>query len=332
MKNEALLAVLLGLSPSTCSAPRDAAVEPLAPSTPIVASATTVPAPPAPPINSSASALPQATATTSARPPAQAAAPPAALRVPATIRPGEKRPFVLFLHGFGASGKVLVDHLHVDAIAADRRFVYATPDGALDSKGRRFWNASPACCDFENKGPSHVESLQRLLASAAAHPSVDPKRVYVLGFSNGGFMAHRLACEVPGIAAIASVAGAGPAAGEACPRRGATAVLQVHGDADPIIAFGGGHALGRADRPRHASALDTVKAWAERNGCGALPAAGGTLDIESKLEGPETRVVRFGGCQRAVELWTVEGGNHFVGLERPGADAILTFLERHSSP
>ena len=39
---------------------------------------------------------------------------------------------------------------------------------------------------------------------------VDPKRVYIVGHSNGDFMAHRLACErADVVVAIAGLAGAG---------------------------------------------------------------------------------------------------------------------------
>jgi polyhydroxybutyrate depolymerase len=119
------------------------------------------------------------------------AAPPVAsapIVVPNTVGHGERRPFVLFLHGFGASGKILVDNLPIAALAEERRFAYAAPDGALDAKGRRFWNASRACCDLDGAGVPHVEGLGRLLSAAAAHPAVDPRRIFVVGLSNGGFM------------------------------------------------------------------------------------------------------------------------------------------------
>jgi polyhydroxybutyrate depolymerase len=253
------------------------------------------------------------------------------ITVPVGVRPGARHPFVLYLHGLGGSGKAMVDALGVAQMASDRRFVYAAPNGAMSGKKQRFWNAWGACCDLEKSGVDHVTALRRLLATAAAHPSVDPAKIYVIGFSNGGFMAHRLACEVDGIAAIASVAGAGPGEGERCAPASPVAVLQVHGDADDIIAYGGGHPLRKATLPRHPAASETVAGWAQREGCGSRPAgAAGGLDLEEKLAGDETSVSLYGACRRPVALWTVHGGNHFIATSRRAQEAIYRFLEANT--
>jgi polyhydroxybutyrate depolymerase len=253
------------------------------------------------------------------------------LTVPGSIKAGERRPFVLYLHGLGASGKLLVNKLEIAGLAEERRFVYAAPDGSQDSIKRRFWNASASCCDLEKSGVDHVTALKGLLAQAAAHPQVDPQRIFIVGFSNGGFMAHRLACEVEGIAGIASVAGAGQGAGESCSPRGPVAVLQVHGDADDVIPYQGGHPLKQVALPRHPSAPDTVAAWASRNGCTAkAPATTGTLDFEEKLPGEETQMGLYTGCKRPVALWTVRGGSHYIGSHRKGQDAIYNYLEKNA--
>jgi polyhydroxybutyrate depolymerase len=256
----------------------------------------------------------------------------ATITVPSTIKPGEKRPFVLYLHGLGASGRVLLGALGIPALAAERRFVYAAPDGSFDSKKQRFWNASKACCNLDKIEVDHVAALRALIQQAAARPEVDPRRIYVVGTSNGAFMAHRLACEVSEIAAIAALSGMGPADGETCTPTGLVAVLQVHGDADDVIPYEGGSALKRPTLPRHPSALDSVTAWAGRDGCGRKPTAAGALDLDEKLEGPESAVLRFPGCKAPVELWTVHGGSHFIGMNHKAQGLVLDFLEKQRKP
>jgi polyhydroxybutyrate depolymerase len=295
---------------------------------------------PARPADTSPSAALPATAPVSApNPPvadaaAVAAQPPRvapdAIHVPSTLT--DKGPLVIFLHGLGSSGPGLVNALGVAKLAADRKFAWAAPDGAMSSKGQRFWNASKACCDFDLVPIDHVQELRALVAAAASHPRVDPKRIYVIGLSNGGFMAHRLACEVDGIAAIASLAGAGPADGETCTPRHPVAVLEMHGDHDETIRYEGGHALSRQSLPAHPSARATVAGWAQRNGCKKGPKLAGSLDLDDRLEGAETEVLRYAGCERAVELWTVHGGNHFVGTGRKAEEAVLGFLELQKLP
>jgi polyhydroxybutyrate depolymerase len=240
--------------------------------------------------------------------------------------------FLLVLHGLGDSGSHFAERLGLAELSRARGFAYAAPDGSIDPIKRRFWNAWRACCDFEELGPDHVQALRELLDRAARHPALDPKRRYVLGFSNGGFMAHRLACEVPGLAAVASIAGAGPTPAETCRAPTATAVLQVHGDADSVIAYEGGHTLNDPRLPLHPSAADTVGAWAKRNRCGPPKDSPAILDLEPALPGKETSVLGYIGCSRAVELWTVKGGEHVIATERPALEQIIGFFERHTAP
>lgn len=309
-----------------------------------VAACNTDKPPPAPPLAAAppsaavapaaaASPAPQASASTLAPQPSASVAPslpPVSFNVPPSV--ADKAPFVLYLHGLGATGAGLAKALSVDAVARERKFSWAAPDGDLNSKGQRFWNASKACCNLDGSTVSHVERLGALLAAAASHPKVDPKRMYVVGFSNGGFMAHRLACEVSSVAAVVSIAGAGPAEGEPCAPSHPVAVLQLHGDADEVIRYEGGSALGRVTLPRHPSARQSVDGWAARNGCKGGMVQAGSLDLEDKLEGAETWVGRFGGCSRPVELWTVRGGSHFIAMGRRAHEHALAFLEKATLP
>jgi len=253
------------------------------------------------------------------------------VQVPATLSPGEKRPFVLFLHGFGSSGDDFVRLLSIAQVAKEQRFVYAVPNGALDAQGRRFWNAWSACCNFDALPVDHVADLQRILEAARVHPSVDSRRMYVVGFSNGGFMAERLACERNSIAAIVNIAGAGPSASESCHPSHPVAVLHIHGDADPLVPYQGGSVLRQPHLPKHPSAQATVAAWAERNQCKGALTAVGRYDLDPALPGAETSMQRFTDCPHAVELWTVHGGAHVVASNRQAWSAIWQFLERVKS-
>jgi len=329
MRWMAVAVLLVGCSSEKSNGTVSAAPKPSATAT----AAVTATAAPKPSATVAATATATATATASAT--AAGGVVPelggVGVTVPGTIKPGEKQPFVLYLHGLGASGKLLVDRLGVAGLAADKHFSYAAPDGAMDSKKQRYWNAWSSCCDLDKTGVNHVEALRRLIAKAAENPAVDPKRIFVVGFSNGGFMAHRLACEVGGIAGIVSSSGAGPGEGEVCKPAGPVAVLQVHGEADDVIAYGGGHPLKNPALPRHSSAPETVAGWAARNECTArAPAAVGTMDLEEKLPGEETKLGLYTGCKRAVALWTVQGGNHYVNMHRKGQEAVYNFLEKNA--
>ena len=118
-------------------------------------------------------------------------------------------PLVLVLHGYGSTGKRHDDAWGFSALGLREGFLVAAPDGTVDPRGNRFWNATDACCNFYGSTVDDVAYIRALLDDVAARTPVDPKRVFVVGHSNGGFFAHRLACDMPErIAAVVSLAGA----------------------------------------------------------------------------------------------------------------------------
>ena len=329
--------LLLALAGAGCAstsvegaAPGAGATVPLPTATPARAPAA-VPAVAVPPASAVATAEP---AVDDGRPPSQrvaelVAARPYKLFVPAAREAGPLA-LVIYLHGFGASAERLLGALDVVSVARERGVVLAVPDGSVDGRGRRFWNAGPACCDFDGTGVDDVAYLDALIDDVAARQPVDAKRVYVVGYSNGGFMAHRLACERGArLAAIVSLSGAGPSP-QTCQPSAPVSVLQVHGDADRAVSYGGGRVLGLAGPAPHPSALDTVAAWAARDGCS------GEAERHSGLVVSERTATRtsFAGCRdgSAVELWTVLGGGHLIGMKRADIESAFAFLLAHPKP
>ncbi len=123
---------------------------------------------------------------------------------------------------------------------------------------------------------------------------VDGDRVFATGLSNGGFMAHHLACRLSDrIAAIAAVAG--PNGTSPCTPSRPVPVLHIHGTADQIVPYNGFAGF--------VSVPGTIDAWHERNGC--------SDDVEVSTVG-EVRCERALGCAEGadVELCTVDGGGH----------------------
>jgi polyhydroxybutyrate depolymerase len=106
-------------------------------------------------------------------------------------------------------------------------------------------------------------------------------------------------------------------------------VLEIHGDADPVVHYQGGVVFDRADQVPHASAPESAKIWARRLGCSGDPKSAGNADLEPHVDGSETEMQRFEGCRGAVELWTVHGGGHYVALQLPALEAMWQFMVAH---
>jgi polyhydroxybutyrate depolymerase len=246
---------------------------------------------------------------------------------------GPPRGLLLALHGYGDDGRRFATDLDLPALAARARFVLVAPDGTPDRHGRRFWNATDACCDFDGLAVDDVAYLTGLVREVAATWRVPRDRIYVLGLSNGAFMAHRLACEAADdFAAIVAVAGA-PFADEArCRPRSPVSVLQVHGDADAIIAYAGGRdVLGRGGAA-YPGAREAARRWARLDGCGGpLAPAGPALDLDAAVPGAETRVEAAPGCPPGVDvrLFTMHGAPHVPAFSAAFGARVWEWLAAH---
>lgn len=249
-------------------------------------------------------------------------------KVPKGYDAKKPTPLVVMLHGLGASGELNELVLHLAPLADSRTFIYAYPDGTVDRIGQRFWNATDHCCNFFNSDVDDVAYLTAVIDDLSSKYNVDAKRVFLVGHSNGGYMAHRMACDrSTKIAGIVSLAGGQWVNATNCRPQTKVSVLQVHGDKDTNVAYDG--------TPFTPSAHQTVAIWADRNACTGLLTNGGIhLDIEAGLAGAETRVEAYAGCRNdgSVELWTIEGGGHIPNFNSQWPGAIYDFLMAHPKP
>jgi polyhydroxybutyrate depolymerase len=244
-------------------------------------------------------------------------------------------PLVLLFHGYGSDAAEIGRYIRLDTLVDAKRFLLVRPDGTRDRSGRRFWNATDACCDFDGAGTDDVAYVARILDEVGASHPVDPKRVFLIGHSNGGFFAQRLACDLaPRVAAVVSLSGAAWKDPARCAPREPVNVLHVHGTKDTVIRVVGGKVFD-LDVPAYPSLADTLAFWSKKNGCtGALVAAGQHLDLDVGLPDAETRVERYAGCPAggAVDLWRIEGGGHSPWLESDFTVAVYGWLAAHPKP
>jgi len=255
------------------------------------------------------------------------------VHVPAGYHAGSRAPVVMLLHGYGASGQTQENYMQFGDLADEFGFLYVYPDGTENGVGARFWNATDACCDVFGSGVDDASYLRAVLDEIRATLSIDPRRVYVIGHSNGGFMAYRMACDHADlIAASVSLAGATfDDAGDCSPTEPVD-VLQIHGTLDPTILYGGGAITGTP----YPGAVASVETWATYNGCsGVGDTSPPPLDLDSSLAGDETSVTRYAtDCDRggSAELWTIAGGLHSPALSEDFNRSVIEYLFAHGKP
>jgi polyhydroxybutyrate depolymerase len=257
---------------------------------------------------------------------------PVEVFLPATYDPEVPAPLVVALHGYGASGNSVEGYLRFLDVIDEFGFLYAHPDGTEDGLGKRFWNATDACCNFFGSGVDDSQYLLDLVDAIAGQLNVDDRRIFFTGHSNGGFMSYRMACDHPDVvAAIASLAGATFDNPNDCAPSEPVHVLQIHGTADEVILYGGGGILGNS----YPGAVESVEQWATFGGCDLVPEDGPAIDLDTSIPGDETSTLRYEtGCASggSGELWTIAGGVHSPSVTGTFAPLVMEFFLAHPKP
>jgi len=132
------------------------------------------------------------------------------LHLPPSIRGAQPLPLVIVLHG-GANTPEMAERMSGMSPKADSAgFIVAYPQGTTTPNDQLYtWNAGTCCGYALDNNVDDVGFIRALIEQLQAEYSIDPKRIFVNGISNGGMMAYRLGCELSDkLAAIAPIAGA----------------------------------------------------------------------------------------------------------------------------
>jgi poly(3-hydroxybutyrate) depolymerase len=216
-------------------------------------------------------------------------------------------PLLIDLHGYSGTSLSQAQYLEMNAAAQARGVIYAAPDGLPDSQGNQFWNAFKVCCNFDGNPVDDVEFIQSLIDEISNKASVDPKRIYLFGHSNGHFMTYKFACSRPEtVAAIAGLAGAMDSDADSCVATSPVNVLHIHGTSDETINYTGGSLFGNF----YTGAADSVRRWTEIDKCLLTPIPGPNFDFVASIQGFETISSKYSCPEASVELWSIENGTH----------------------
>ena len=256
--------------------------------------------------------------------------------IPSDYTTTTRYPLIVLLHGYGANGYVQSLYLGLDTRVDSAQYVLVVPDGTENLAGERFWNATPACCAFSeaNQQIDDVAYVRGLIEEAAATYSIDPGRIGLIGHSNGGFMALRMACEASDVVtSVVSLAGSTFIDDASCtPASHPVSVLTMHGDQDKTIRYGGSEILGDA----YPGAKETTRRFAAHAQCDTdNPALAPNLDVVASVDGAETEVLEYSACAPGVDvtLWTMVDAPHipFPWVES-SLDLMVDWVTDHARP
>ena len=252
----------------------------------------------------------------------------AVLVLPDKLPEGEI-PLIVSLHGFGSDSFSHSRYIPLHERVNRDGFALLLPDGVENAEGQRFWNPTDG---FGKAEQDDISALTALVQEAGGEFDVGP--IYFFGYSNGGFMSYWMACKgLPGLRAVASLAGTSYMDDAACDGSPPVSVLHIHSADDAVVRFDGiTGETGAADKnePGYAGAEDMFHRWGERAGCNVQSVAYGLgVDLDDDIEGPETLTYAFPeGCAEGitVEMWSSDEGGHTPGYGDAFTDALLDWL------
>jgi len=248
--------------------------------------------------------------------------------VRAPEQPAEPMPLLIVLHGAGRDAAAAEQATGFSDAAMANDFVVAYPNGTAANlvEGELAWNAGACCGTAARTGVDDEAFVLAMIAELQANYDIDPTRIYLSGYSNGGMMSYRLACDhaelFAGIAVISGAVNYSP-----CTPSVPMSVLIVHGTADLTVPYDGGETNERT-AARFGQWLNTsveyaTNFWVTHDECDVDA-------VVTELEPVTTDT--YSGCTDGaeVEVVTIAEGTHtwprVATLGVDGAELVLTFF------
>ncbi len=276
------------------------------------------------------------------------------VHVPASYRQGQPIPVVLVLHGAAINADIMAAFTGMSHKADEAGFLAVYPNGTGIANAMLAFNTGNFPPEVQQHLADDVAYFRALLDDLEQRYTVDRRRIYATGLSNGGMMCYRLAAELSDrIAAIAPVGGTLCLNRDQCQPVRPVPILHVHGLADWIVPYGGVDERAKKilSFVNFKSVDESIEIWCDLNGCDKEP----VIEPLPDKHDDGTEVARWTYPPRQnkngklndgeIVLYRIAGGGHvwpghkvplaFLGVsteEIDVNDVIWEFFQRHTLP
>lgn len=260
----------------------------------------------------------------------------AKLYLPKGYKKRESLPLIISLHGFGGNQGLQKWYLRLKKFSSKSNFMLLIPNGLRNSAGKRYWNASNFCCDFDQNKNDDLAYIKGLIDQIDRNPKltqVNRSKIFVVGYSNGAFMANKLACEVNSqISGLVTVSGTAdlrddqgdllPMNIAACDHNRTLRHLHIHGTNDQTIKYDG------FDNGKTGllSVDQYMNKWSLQNNCRGSILEGRGFNSSLQKFGKDSQTFKWQNCDSKLELIKVNKGGHFILYKKKVAKKIVNFL------
>lgn len=226
------------------------------------------------------------------------------VHLPRQYKQGNPYPLIFVLHGGTANAENAMRMSQMDPKADKEGFIAVYPNGTGKMKDKMLhWNDGSQRSGSDADNVDDVNFFRQLIARLENDHTIDPRRIYATGLSNGAIMTYRLGCQLSDkLAAIAPVSGA-LNYNQSLPTNPLSVII-FHGTADKYILYNGGVGKASGGQTRNdQSVAYAVNFWVKHNGCNTTPA--------KETSGSIVKEQYTGGkVNTEVVLYTVNGGGH----------------------
>jgi polyhydroxybutyrate depolymerase len=240
---------------------------------------------------------------------------------PSNYRGQQQVPLIVMLHGAGGTGMGVIRETAWDRKAEQAGVLVVFPDAVRPNQAAQpsflvnpqIWNDGSGRGAAFLHDVNDVKFLALMLDQLMKTYTIDPRAVYLTGFSNGASMALRAAGELPGrFAAVAAVSGPYWGSGGILKHKAPLPTLFIAGTADPLNPFPGGTISlpwGTFEQP---PLMATIINWARCNGVRDR--------LQLTANGTEVQIFQgTGENQIPVQAYIVNGLGHLW----PGGEPIF---------
>lgn len=262
------------------------------------------------------------------------------LHLPSGYKDSNSYPLVIALHGFGDHPRFIEQYSGLSRLSDKEKFIVVYPYGLQNTKTKKFsWNGGSCCGEAFNKKNDDVSFINQLVDQLIKKYNIDPKRIYLTGFSNGGLLTYRIAAQTPEkYAAFAIVSGSIGGKVKAndpyfsLPKaKTSVPILIMHGKNDNLIPYQGG--LNKDKSAAFTSFRDSVDFWVNNNQANKKDTIENEKLILEKYESEDS--------SKNIEAYTIKDGGHawfgsimeynkvLSGKSVPATKIIWDFFKSH---
>lgn len=240
------------------------------------------------------------------------------VHLPPKYESSEQNPLVIFLHGGNGNMLSAQGSTRFNQVSNKNSFVIVYPQGYVETEEDSYIWADGRNTRADQEGINDVGFINKLVDSLIIDFRINPKRIYICGFSNGSFLTQRIAFQGNSkFAAMGTLGGTmqeefrtNRNPGKAIP------MIYIFGEADPFVPYNGGPVAGTATKPV-SGILESVEFWRNNNNCRDELEP---IDVENKVKNDNStvRIYEYGDCDcdANVKYYEVLGAGHtWPGVE-----------------